>query len=116
MGDEYELEGRESGELRILKDPVPEIKLVKPGTTVTSKPDGKVAFKFNVTDDLFAVKSVFLEYRRKSADGDAARQWADAPGSLRKPGHGQADSRDVRPARLPEPAAAHAAQAARGRP
>ncbi len=70
MSDEYELEGHDSGDLRILKDPVPEIKLVKPGSSITARPDGQVHFKFNVADEFFAVKSVFVEYRRKGADGN----------------------------------------------
>jgi hypothetical protein len=69
MSDEYELEGTESGELRILRDPEPKVNLVKPGTSVTSEPNGKVTFKFNVTDEFFAVKSVYVEYRRKGPDG-----------------------------------------------
>lgn len=69
MADEYELEGRDDGNLHVVNDPVPEVKLLAPGSSVTRRPDGKLEFKFNVTDEHFAVKSVFVEYRRKGADG-----------------------------------------------
>jgi hypothetical protein len=70
MIDEYDLEGHDSGDLRILKDPVPEINLLKPASSITARPDGQVPFKFNVTDEFFAVKTVYVEYRRKDAKGD----------------------------------------------
>lgn len=74
MNDKYELEGRDDGDMHVLNDPLPDVKLLQPGSSVTARPDGKLAFKFLVTDEHFAVKSVFVEYRKKkAADGN----WSD---------------------------------------
>src|ERR1043166_9358078 len=47
---------------------LPEVRVLLPRTSVTRLPDGEVAFKFLVTDEQFAIKSVFVETRKKGVD------------------------------------------------
>jgi hypothetical protein len=70
MTDDDELEGRAEGDIRVLSDPLPRITIRLPGSSVTAIPDGKIHFKYNVTDELFGIKSVYAEVRRKNADGN----------------------------------------------
>ena len=70
MNDENELEGQEGGNVHVVNDPLPEVKLQRPVSSVKLYPDGKLEFKFNVTDEQFAVRSVFVEYRRRGPDGN----------------------------------------------
>src|SRR5439155_11863215 len=67
--DDDELNTDLTTDLTVLIDPLPEVKLITPRSTLTRTPDGNVTFKFLVTDEQFAIKSVFVESRRK-ADGD----------------------------------------------
>jgi hypothetical protein len=60
-------------ELRIFTDPPPAIHLQQPASSQTLLPDARVTFKMMVEDETFAVRSVFLEYRRKNAEG----KWLD---------------------------------------
>lgn len=56
-------------DLKVNLDPLPAIKLLQPGSSVTALPTASVAFKFLVSDELFAVKKVYVLYQRKAADG-----------------------------------------------
>ncbi|MSQ93282.1 MAG: hypothetical protein EXR98_01860 [Gemmataceae bacterium] len=56
-------------DLKVNLDPLPMIKLLQPGSSATALPTADVAFKFLVTDELFAIKRVYVEYRKKGADG-----------------------------------------------
>src|SRR5262249_33310322 len=61
-------------EMRIIADPPPAITLQRPGSSLSLLPDARVTFAMTVTDEKFAVRSVHVEYRRKSAEG----KWLDA--------------------------------------
>ncbi|HZZ82234.1 MAG TPA: hypothetical protein VFE62_27295, partial [Gemmataceae bacterium] len=63
------LESEEIADIRVVKDPLPVVRLLKPGATAEFTPDAEVPFKFLVSDEKFAVRSVFVEYRRKAQDG-----------------------------------------------
>jgi hypothetical protein len=69
MRDKYGLESEEVAEIRVVKDPIPVVKLVRPAASAEFAPDAVVPFKFSVSDEKFAVKSVYIEYRRKALDG-----------------------------------------------
>lgn len=56
-------------DLKVNLDPLPVIKLLQPGSSVTALPTADVTFKFLVADELFAVKKVYAYYQRKAADG-----------------------------------------------
>ena len=68
MRDKYGLESEEIADIRIVKDPLPTVRLLRPASTAEFTPDAQVPFKFLVTDEKFAVRSVFIEYRRKAQD------------------------------------------------
>ena len=57
-----------SSDLRVQLDPLPEVKLVRPAASVTAHPDAKLPFKFRVTDEQFAIRTVFVEYRKRAPD------------------------------------------------
>jgi len=61
-------------DLRIFSDPPPVVQLRKPGTSQSLLPDAAVTLQMIVDDEIFAVRSIFLEYRRKGPDG----VWLDA--------------------------------------
>jgi hypothetical protein len=67
--DRDRLEWHGASELRVQLDPVPIVKLVQPASSVTAHPKADIHFKFRVTDEIFAVRSVFVEYRKKQPDG-----------------------------------------------
>src|SRR5215475_6990589 len=69
MRDKYGLESEEPADIRVVRDPVPVVRLIRPAATAEFAPDAAVPFKFLVSDEKFAVKSVFLEYRRRTMDG-----------------------------------------------
>ncbi|MCI0378307.1 MAG: hypothetical protein L0215_11925 [Gemmataceae bacterium] len=58
---------------RVNLDPLPAVQLVRPATSQSVLPDAEVAFKMLVSDETFAVRSVFIEFRRKNAEG----KWID---------------------------------------
>src|SRR5207249_2133374 len=60
-------------DLRVVPDPLPAVALQRPASSLSVLPDAEVAFKMSVSDEIFAVKSVYLEYRRKNAE----EQWLD---------------------------------------
>lgn len=69
LRDEFGLESEEPAELRVLKDPVPIVQLIRPAASGEFAPDAVVPFKFLVSDEKFAVKSVYLDFKRKAVDG-----------------------------------------------
>jgi hypothetical protein len=60
-------------DLRVLEDPVPTVQLQRPASSSSVVPDAEIAFKMLVGDEIFAVRSVFIEYRRKDVDN----RWLD---------------------------------------
>ncbi|MCI0640135.1 MAG: hypothetical protein L0Y72_00555 [Gemmataceae bacterium] len=58
---------------RVNLDPLPAVQLVRPATSQSVLPDAEVAFKMLVSDETFAIRSVFVEFRRKNAEG----KWID---------------------------------------
>ena len=60
-------------DLRVYVDPVPEVTLEKPAANQSLLPDAEVLLKAFAEDDL-AVRGLYLEYRRKDAEGN----WHDA--------------------------------------
>ena len=60
-------------DLRVEQDPLPLVLLQRPATSMSVLADAEIAFKMLVSDDRFAVRSVFLEFRKK----DAANRWLD---------------------------------------
>ncbi len=69
--DQFGLPNRFNYELHILPDPLPIITLGRPASSsLTVLPDAEIGFHFRVEDELFAVRSVFVEYRRKGPDGN----------------------------------------------
>ena len=73
--DKDRLEWHGASELRVQLDPLPDVKLMQPASSVTTHPKADVHFKFRVTDEMFAVRSVYVEYRKKLPDG----VWIGAP-------------------------------------
>jgi len=71
--DELGLVKEFEADLRVLQDPLPTVQLQKPTTNLSVVPDAEIAFKLFVNDDIFAIRSVFLEYRKKDADN----RWLD---------------------------------------
>ena len=69
--DDDGLAKRYAADLRVLPDPLPAVKLQKPETSMTVLPDAEVSFRFQVEDEMFAIRSVFVEYARKKDDGTA---------------------------------------------
>ncbi len=69
LRDKYGLESEEAADIRVMKDPVPLVKLLRPAASAEFAPDAVVPFKFSISDEKFAVKSVYIEYRRKALDG-----------------------------------------------
>ncbi|MBI3410953.1 MAG: hypothetical protein HY040_21675 [Planctomycetes bacterium] len=78
---EYHFEMRENAYLSkdynaaldIKADPLPFVTLIRPGSSMDVVGDADIQFKLSVEDEIFAIRSVYLEFRRKSAEG----QWLD---------------------------------------
>lgn len=62
-------------EMRVAIDPVPVVQLRRPSVSQSYLPTAEIPVKLLAEDDVFAVRQVFLEYRKKNAQGD----WLDAP-------------------------------------
>lgn len=71
--DEMGLPKDLEADLRLQPDPVPVVQLLKPASSQTVLPDAEIALRMIVHDEQYAVRSVFLEYRRRSPDG----RWLD---------------------------------------
>jgi hypothetical protein len=69
MRDAYGLESEEVADIRVVKDPIPVVTLLRPASSAEFAPDAVVPFKFLVSDEKFAVRSVYVEYRRRALDG-----------------------------------------------
>ncbi len=66
-------------DLRIRQDPLPAVQLQRPASSTSVVPDAEIAFKMFVSDEEFAIRNVYVEYRKKDADN----RWLDAgPGRL----------------------------------
>jgi len=70
MRDADRLYGASDIDVNVLRDPLPDVKLLNPISAVNAHPDAKVAFKFRVKDETFAVRNVFVEYRYRGPDGN----------------------------------------------
>jgi len=71
MRDAHQLFGRAELDVSVLRDPLPDVKLIRPTASLTAHPDAKIAFKFRVTDEFFAVRNVYVEYQKRAGGGDA---------------------------------------------
>jgi hypothetical protein len=71
--DEHGLVKDFEADLRVIADPLPTVQLMRPASSMSVVPDAEIAFKMFVNDDIFAVRSIFLEYRKKDADN----RWLD---------------------------------------
>ncbi len=60
-------------DLRVLEDPVPTVQLQRPASSSSVVPYAEITFKMFVGDEIFAVRSVFIEFRRKDMDN----RWLD---------------------------------------
>ncbi len=67
--DKHGLDADERIELAVERDPLPEIRLAQPSPSILRVPDGEIKFKFKASDELFAIRSAFIEYRPRKADG-----------------------------------------------
>src|SRR4029077_2091077 len=54
-------------------DPPPTVTLQRPTSSQSLLPDARVTFQMIVEDEIFAVRSTYLEYRRKNAEN----HWLD---------------------------------------
>jgi hypothetical protein len=69
LEDQYGLAKDYVSDLRVIDDPLPVVKLHRPTSTLTLLPDAEVAFRFQAEDEVFALRSVFVEYQRKDEKG-----------------------------------------------
>jgi hypothetical protein len=63
LAKEYEYQ------LRVLPDPVPSVALVRPLSSQSVLPDAEIRLGVIAEDETFALRSVYLEYRRKDKEG-----------------------------------------------
>jgi hypothetical protein len=56
-------------DLRINLDPVPVVQMLRPTSSVSVLPDAEVVFRVLAEDDFFAIRSVYLELRHKTEEG-----------------------------------------------
>jgi hypothetical protein len=71
--DDSDLGRPYEADLRVAIDPVPQVQLRRPAVSQSYLPTAEVPVQTLAEDSLFAVRTVFLEYRRKNAQGD----WLD---------------------------------------
>jgi hypothetical protein len=71
--DEEGLSGEYIWLAQIFADPIPTVSLERPSGNQDLLPDAEITLKILAADDRFAVRSVFLEYRKKDAEG----KWLD---------------------------------------
>lgn len=88
--DDDDLPQHFTGGLRVVVDPIPIVKLQRPGSTLTVQPDAEVAFAFDVEDATFAIRSVFVSYRRKTAEGTWAEEGPQRTTLYAGPSYGRA--------------------------
>jgi hypothetical protein len=63
LAKEYEYE------LRVLPDPPPTVSLERPSSNQSVLADADITLQVQAEDETFAIRSVYLEYRRKSREG-----------------------------------------------
>ncbi len=71
--DDNGLERTYEAELRVSLDPIPHVSLRRPAVSQSYLPTAEVPIHMLAEDDVFAVRTVFVEYRRKNRQGD----WLD---------------------------------------
>src|SRR5205823_4126255 len=71
--DDNDLARAYEAEVRVAIDPVPLVQLRRPAVSQSYLPTADIPVQMLAEDDVFAVRSVFLEYRRKNPQGD----WLD---------------------------------------
>ncbi len=59
-------------ELDVDIDPLPQVRLLQPATDLTLLPDADFALRFRAEDEIFALRSVYVEFQVKGADEAAA--------------------------------------------
>ncbi len=55
-------------ELDVDIDPLPVVKLTQPASALTLLPDAELTLRFQAEDEIFALRSIFAEYRRSGPD------------------------------------------------
>ncbi len=98
--DDNDLPRPYEADLRVSFDPIPLVNLRRPAVSQSYLPTADIPVQVLAEDDVFAVRTVFLEYRRKNRQGD----WLDpAPNRMTIYGPGQvaASLRAVTGAALP---------------
>lgn len=73
LTDDNDLTRIYEADLRVGIDPLPQVHLRRPSVSRSYLPNAEIPVQLLAEDDVFAVRTVFLEYRRKSAQGD----WLD---------------------------------------
>jgi hypothetical protein len=68
LEDEGGLANRYAYELDVEIDPLPIVRLMQPATELTLLPDAEVTFRFQASDEIFALRSVFLEFERRGIE------------------------------------------------
>jgi hypothetical protein len=67
LEDEDRLPKEYMYELDVGIDPLPVVRLRQPATDLTLLPDAEVAFRFQAEDEIFGLRSLFIEYQRSTA-------------------------------------------------
>jgi hypothetical protein len=66
--DEHGLPKEYTYELDVNLDPLPTVRLLQPATNLTLLPDAEVTFRFRADDEIFGLRSLFVEYQRGATD------------------------------------------------
>lgn len=74
LQDAEKLTKPNASDVRVQFDPMPIVQLERPASSQEVLANAAIAVQVRASDEQFAVRSVFLEYRRRGAD----RQWIDA--------------------------------------
>jgi hypothetical protein len=62
-----------AGDLRVVPDPVPTVNLERPAANQSLLVDAEITLKVSAEDETFGLRSLFLQYRRRTNEG----QWLD---------------------------------------
>lgn len=73
LTDDNDLIRTYEADLRVANDPIPAVVLKRPAVSQSYLPTAEIPVKVHADDDIFAIRNVFLEYRRKTPQGD----WLD---------------------------------------
>jgi hypothetical protein len=60
-------------DLNVQQDPLPIVNLLRPATSQSVLANAEISLQIDATDDVYGLRSVYLEYRRKDKHG----QWVD---------------------------------------